>query len=877
TGREYNYWKASGTSMSAPSVTGTLALLYERYRQLNGGSNPTGALMKAIACNTADDLGNVGPDYIYGFGLINGRRAVETIEQGQYLEQSLENGGQNDHSITVPAGKKQLKIMLYWHDAEAEAFAAKTLINDLDLVITAPNGQIYRPWVLNHDTLHVADLATRQIDTLNNIEQVTIDDPQAGNYTVSIFGKEVPVGPQSYVMTYEWVSPEVVVTFPYGGEKLVPGSEEMVQWDTDETNTQTFDVDYSLDGGSTWINLATSVPADVRYIDWTIPEAFTEQATVRVSKSGTSVNGQSSSTFYIIDSPENLAASPFCEELIRLTWSEVSYADSYEIYLFDGEQMSRIGTSQDTTYLAEESFVDGSEYWFSVKAISSTGVASERAIAVSTIAESGVSCQWDSDLKFGSLKIDKVIGRVATSAALGNEEAVSITINNMGTSPISNFTVKYRVDGGEEIAELCTSTIQSGDSLLFEFSQKADLSSVGVHTIDAWLEFAEDQFTGNNHLEEAVQVEQLANERVIFPRVMSFDENLNLTYSKTTFGLDQLESWDYETAGNGLLSIRSGIMSLTPQIYTDMTNVDNQAYLTMNLAGEDINGWGVYMNFKYAVETRTIGPLFDQDSQYDKIWIRGSDSDPWVLLYELDQTNGDWNSINNLNISSILLEAGQNYSSSTQLKFAQRQSAGFSLKDFHFFVGNPLPVDLLSFDVAQVGTTVVINWQTNSEHNNDYFDIQVAMGKEAMARGEFSSIGKVAGAGNSNELQAYRFVDKSAATGSLRYYRIKQVDLDQQSQFSPIKAINIQQDYPLADVFPNPFQDQLQLIYKGPDSESVLLRLINASGQLVYQTQTALRNYQRIDLEFGEELSRGFYWLQISDPEHSSTLKLLKQ
>jgi hypothetical protein len=67
------YGLNSGTSMATPVVTGSLSLFNERYRQLHGGANPTGALMKALVCNTAEDLGNTGPDYTFGFGMLNAR------------------------------------------------------------------------------------------------------------------------------------------------------------------------------------------------------------------------------------------------------------------------------------------------------------------------------------------------------------------------------------------------------------------------------------------------------------------------------------------------------------------------------------------------------------------------------------------------------------------------------------------------------------------------------------------------------------------------------------------------------------------------------------------------------------------------------------
>ncbi|MDG1476396.1 MAG: S8 family serine peptidase, partial [Vicingaceae bacterium] len=74
-----NYGSKTGTSMACPAVAGTLAQLYHSYKASNGGVNPSSALVKAAVRNTGEDLGNIGPDFIYGWGRINGRRAYELI------------------------------------------------------------------------------------------------------------------------------------------------------------------------------------------------------------------------------------------------------------------------------------------------------------------------------------------------------------------------------------------------------------------------------------------------------------------------------------------------------------------------------------------------------------------------------------------------------------------------------------------------------------------------------------------------------------------------------------------------------------------------------------------------------------------------------
>lgn len=102
-----------GTSAACPSVAGTVTQLYHAYRELNSQANPESALIKACALNSAEDLLDVGPDFETGWGRINALRAVRILENNQYLDATIAQGATNNHTISVPAGLGQLKVMVY--------------------------------------------------------------------------------------------------------------------------------------------------------------------------------------------------------------------------------------------------------------------------------------------------------------------------------------------------------------------------------------------------------------------------------------------------------------------------------------------------------------------------------------------------------------------------------------------------------------------------------------------------------------------------------------------------------------------------------------------------------------------------------------------
>jgi hypothetical protein len=101
--------------------------------------------------------------------------------------------------------------MLYWPDVPAQPFAATTLVNDLDLTVTEPGGTIHQPMVLDPSVANFNHNAVEGADHLNNVEQVLINNPAAGSYTVTVTGNAVPAGPQPFYVAYQIIQPSVTV------------------------------------------------------------------------------------------------------------------------------------------------------------------------------------------------------------------------------------------------------------------------------------------------------------------------------------------------------------------------------------------------------------------------------------------------------------------------------------------------------------------------------------------------------------------------------------------------------------------------------------------------------------------------------------------
>ena len=189
------YQSLSGTSMASPSAAGSLILLQEHWENLNGAGNyMRAATLKALVIHTADEAGsNTGPDYQFGWGLMNTKNAALKISEDQTInvieERTLANSGSYNRTV-YSNGSEPLKVTICWTDVEGNPTSAQLdpitpmLVNDLDLRITK-DASTYYPWKLSRN--NPTNAATQNSENnVDNVEVVYIANPVAGNYNIVI-------------------------------------------------------------------------------------------------------------------------------------------------------------------------------------------------------------------------------------------------------------------------------------------------------------------------------------------------------------------------------------------------------------------------------------------------------------------------------------------------------------------------------------------------------------------------------------------------------------------------------------------------------------------------------------------------------------------
>ena len=662
----------SGTSMAAATVTGAMALLYQQYRKLHNGDDPEGALIKAIACNSAQDYGLPGPDFRYGFGALDLENAITTLTDGRHASGTISQGQtQSPITITVPAGAHALKVMLCWTDPAALPNNGATLINDLNLSVTDPSASQFLSWTLNPNGFGVLNPAVRGIDTLNNIEQVTISNPTAGTYSVSVAGERIPVGTQKYYISYEIESAGLALKYPVAGDALVPGEIIRLWWQAKGVSGGNFELEYSENGGNTWQAISTEL-ITARDRSWQVPATATAAARVRVRHSLSGVSS-SSGDFTIMGIPVLSATVP-CDGKIDLSWNSVAGAAYYEVMMLD-TSMKAIDTLVGTSYQLSN-LSPSEDYWLTVRAMMTHGQAGRRCQAIKITPSGAGACPSPYDLALTQLMNPQGTGRANSVTAFSAVEDVQVEIHNMGTSTVNGFRLCYQVNGGPVVSDSVLTPLPPGATINYTFNQQVDLLAAGTYTIFAWLDCQDDEVYANDST--GVTVRQLNNPPLTLPYTEGFETGINATYTSPYMGLEGMDCVDYEQGGaGGRLRTNAGASfpiagnrALSMDAIASAGPVPHYAVMTFNLAAyQGIPN--LFLDFSYMQHGEEGHPE-------DKLWVRGNELDPWLELYNWYDSCGVvgvYHQAEKIPVSALLASANQALTSTFQLRIGQQDDS----------------------------------------------------------------------------------------------------------------------------------------------------------------------------------------------------------
>lgn len=346
-----------GSSESAALVSGISLLVQQAYRDIYQ-TLPSSALVRAALINSADDLGRPEVDFEYGFGSVDALGAVRSMVEERFIQDQISEGELKSYSIQVPPGTQKLKITLVWNDPEATPNAPKALINDLDLQLTdLQSGSEWFPWVLNAfphaDSLR--KLAQRKADHLNNIEQITLDQPESGNYQISVRGYDLSDSIQDFYIVYEFDNQPFWI-YPAAYDLIQGGESYTLTW-----NPAAFSglakLEYQYTGEQIWHSIAEIADPSLGEFTWDFPDTL---ALLQFRLTGNDW------VFYSDVVTVSQAIVPQvgfdCEDEVLLFWSGIPGIEQYEVYNLGEKYLEPYAVVSDTLIIIPKNQSSGLYY-----------------------------------------------------------------------------------------------------------------------------------------------------------------------------------------------------------------------------------------------------------------------------------------------------------------------------------------------------------------------------------------------------------------------------------------------------------------------------------------------------------------------------------
>lgn len=241
-----------------------------------------------------------------------------------------------------------------------------------------------------------------------------------------------------------------------------------------------------------------------------------------------------------------------------------------------------------------------------------------------------------------------------------------------------------------------------------------------------------------------------------------------------------------------------------------------------------------YLNRYWRVEPTGLAasPVYDVEFTYAAVDIVGTESTYRPVKYTTSTASPGW-------ISAPGSGAAAIDGTAANFDLPSKTFTWENLTTFSEFTaagdGSPLPVELLNFSAEVAGNTVVLNWTTASEINNDYFTVE----RSADAL-NFTAIGTVDGAGNSSLTRNYQLIDANPLPG-VSYYRLRQTDFNGDFEiFGPV-AVNFSgSSLTGVALFPNPANEFSHVMINGNHSGKGWVRVTDITGRIVANYQIVL-------------------------------------
>lgn len=484
-----SYSTKSGTSMAGPNAAGSLLLLQEHYTKLKTGSFMRAATLKALAIHTADEAGSMpGPDYTFGWGLMNMQRAAAVLSSAipsnnastsdHLVYENILNSGETFTKTVVATGKVPLSATIAWTDPPATINTdaatnlndrTKKLIHDLDIKITRGTAQTFLPWVL--DVSSPSSAATKGNNSVDNVERVDVDSTIPGEtYTITITNKgSLARGSQAYSL-------------------IVSG-----------TGGVSYSNSASLTGGAKVDSLSFT---NIRFKNSTGCKTFTDN-----TRFTGNIQARQVLPIFIRTAACDATVNPRIIKVYIDYNNDGDFADANEQAL-----VSTVQSGASSDFSGNITIPDN----VTIGTIHKMRVITQETSTASDIVPTGTYARGETQdylLKIQTPSNDVSVSNIISPAAGtcdNSKQYVTIAIANNGSNPQSNVPVTVVIKNGTTtVATLnatYTGTIASLSEVEYTIQTPFDAQAGINYTINAESKLASDQNSSNNIIEVAVPI-----------------------------------------------------------------------------------------------------------------------------------------------------------------------------------------------------------------------------------------------------------------------------------------------------------------------------------------------------------------------------------
>ena len=470
-----------------------------------------------------------------------------------------------------------------------------------------------------------------------------------------------------------------------------------------------------------------------------------------------------------------------------------------------------------------------------------------------------------------------------SSSCFSTPQSISVTIKNTGTSTVIGagaVNVNLKITGANTatLNQASGASIPVGGTQVVTFTN-INLNTAGTNNIQALVTLTGDQDNSNDTLRTAISTlttistfpsvesaEQTTLEVFPFASTVSGTRNLWTIIGPTSKykNGDLTDSLGaYDGSKFYLFDSWSGASSVgfTSRLYSNCFSIPSgqpAGNYKMEFWLSHDNSYSTDLDSMYVTISTDKGVTWNRIAGYQR--------------YNSANTTPTW-AMESVSLSAY---AGQ----TIQIGFEGVSKYGnvIGLDKITVTANYPLPIKLTSFTGVREGSRNILHWETANETNNKGFELQRSANGEKFS--SIASINSKAENGNSSSVLYYSYNDEKPLAGT-NYYRLRQIDFDGKESFSNIVVLKSAQitKAEISKVYPNPVEDQLNIILNTPNSEKVNIRITDLVGKVI--TEKVLQTNQGDNtIQFPtSQLSRGTYLIRVFSSSNSemSIQKFIKQ